>query len=113
MYGLPKDFDGSFLVGRTLGLLCFSQNQMSLHFDDDVTIAIESAFAYKTAQVIDVPVHESDLMELLGTAVASVQGDANGTLSLLFNNGQTLKLYDTTKQYESYTITYGGKVIIV
>jgi primase-polymerase (primpol)-like protein len=113
MYGLPKDFDGSFLVGRTLNLVCFSQNQMSFHFDDDITITVESAFSYKTAQVVDVPVQESNLMELLGSAVSVARGEADGTLSLLFNNGQTLKVYDTTKQYESYTITYGGKVIIV
>jgi hypothetical protein len=113
MYGLPKDFDGSFLVGRTLEMVCFNQNQVYLHFDSDITITIESAFSYKTEQVIDVPVQESNLMEMLGSTVSVAQGDANGTLSLLFNNGEALKVYDTTKQYESYTIAYGGKVIIV
>jgi hypothetical protein len=52
-------------------------------------------------------------MELLGASVSEVQGDAAGTLSLLFDNGQSLKVYDTTHQYESYSIAYGGKVIIV
>jgi hypothetical protein len=113
MYGLPKDFDGSFLVGRTLELVCFSQNQMSLHFSDDITITIESAFSYKIDQIVDVPVQQSNLMELLGSSVSVAQGDENGTLSLLFDNGATLKVFDTTKQYESYTISYGGKVIIV
>ena len=86
---------------------------MSLHFGDDIIITIESAFSYKTEQVVDVPAHESNLMELLGSVVSEVQGDANGTLSLLFSNGDTLRVYDTSKQYESYTISYGGKVIIV
>ena len=113
MYGLPKDFDGSFLVGRTLEMVCFNQNQVYLHFDANTTISIESAFSYKTEEVVDVPVQESNLMEILGSAVSIAQGDANGTLSLLFNNGDTLKVYDTTQQYESYTISYGHKVIIV
>jgi hypothetical protein len=113
MYGLPKNFDGSFLVGRTCELVCFSQNQVCLHFGDKITITIESAFSYKTIQVIDVPVHKSNLMELLGASVSGVQGDKDGTLSLFFDNGQTLKVYDTSKQFESYNIAYGDKVIIV
>ena len=113
MYGLPKDFDGSFLVGRTLEMVCFSQNQVYLHFDEDIIITIESAFSCNTEQVVDVPVQDSNLMRLVGSAVSVVQGDTNGTLSLLFDNGQTVKVYDTTKQYESYTISYGGKTIIV
>ncbi len=113
MYGLPKDFDASFLIGRTLEQVCFSQNQVSLHFDDNITLTIESAFAYKTQQVVNVPVHESNLMELLGASASMAHGAENGTLSLTFDNGQSLKVYDTTKLYESYTITYRGKVIIV
>ena len=113
MYGLPKDFNGSFLVERTLEMVCFNQNQVYLHFDTNITIAIEGAFSYKTDQVINVPVQNSNLMELLGSSVLVAQGDENGTLSLNFDNGQTLKVYDMTKQYESYTISYGDKVIIV
>ncbi len=113
MYGLPKDFDGSFLVGHVLELVCFSQNTMSLHFDGDITITIESAFSYNTDQVVDVPVQQSNLMELLGSSVSTAQGDENGTLSLVFHNRQTLKVYDTTKQYESFTINYEGNRIIV
>ncbi|QOJ00933.1 MAG: hypothetical protein HRU70_10670 [Phycisphaeraceae bacterium] len=113
MYGLPKDFDGSFLVGRSLEMVCFNQNQVYLHFDADITICIESAYSYKTEQVIDVPARESNLMDLLGSAISAAQGDANGTLSLRFNNGDALKVYDTTKQYESYRIKYGDNTIIV
>jgi hypothetical protein len=113
MYGLPKDFDGSFLVGRTLEMVCFNQTQVYLHFDEHVSIAIESAFSCGTEEVVDVPVKESHLMELLGSSVSVARGDENGTLGLLFDGGQVLKIYDTTKQYESYTITYGGKEIIV
>lgn len=108
MYGLPKDFDGSFLVGRTLEMVCFSQNQVYLHFDDDIIITVERALSYNTAQVVDVPVQDSSLMGLVGSAVSVVQGGTDGTLSLPFDNGQTVKVYDTSKQYESYSISYGA-----
>ena len=113
MYGLPKNFDGSFLKGRVLELVCFSQNNLTLHFGAKIKIRIESAFAYKTELVIDVPTNESNLMELLGASVLSAHGDENGTLTLLFTDRQTLKVYDTSKQYESYVITYEGTEIIV
>lgn len=52
-------------------------------------------------------------MELVGSSVSIANGDEDGTLTLRFNNGQGLKVYDTSKQYESYTIAYEGKEIIV
>ena len=113
MYGLPKDFDGSFLVGRTLETVCFAQFQVYLHFDANITIGIESAYSYRTDQVVDVPVQESNLMQLLGSTVSAARGDETGTLSLLFSNGDRLQVFDTTKQYESYTISYGDQVIVV
>jgi hypothetical protein len=113
MHGLPKDFDGTFFIGRTLEMVCFNENQVYLHFDAKLTITIESAFAYKDELLVKVPVHDSNLMELLGSSVLTWQGDKDGTLSLTFERGRTLKVYDTTKQYESYTISYEGKVIIV
>ena len=113
MYGLPKDFDGGFLVGRTLELVCFARYQMYLHFDEKVIITVESAFSYNASGVVDVPVGESNLMELVGAVVLAATGDDGGTLSLLFDNGQTVKVYDTSRQYESYTIAHGGKKITV
>ncbi|MHC4525129.1 MAG: DUF6188 family protein [Planctomycetota bacterium] len=113
MYGLPKDFDGTFLVGRTLEMVCFAQYQVFLHFDPEITITIESSFSYQSDQMISVPVKKSDLMNLLGISVKEVQGDKNGTLSLTFTNGEILKIYDNSEQYESYRIAYKGTEIIV
>jgi hypothetical protein len=113
MYGLPKDFNGSFLVGRILEMVCFAQYQVYLHFNERIIITIASAFSYKTDSVIEVPIQESNIMELLGLSVSAAMGDENSTLSIIFNNGKALKIYDTSKQYESYTIAYEGKEIIV
>lgn len=113
MYGLPKDFDGSFLVGRSLEMVCFAQYQIYLHFDENILITVASAFSYKDDFVVAVPVRESALMELVGSSVLAATGDEDGTLSLLFNNGQTLKVLDTSKHYESYTIAHGSNEIII
>jgi hypothetical protein len=113
MYGLPKEFDGLFLIGRIVEMVCFYQYQVSLNFGDKTIIAIGSAFSYNSTQVINVPVQQSNLMGLLGASVSKVQCEDNGTLCLQFNDGQTLKVYDTSKHYESYSIRHEGKEIIV
>ena len=119
MYKLPESFDGKFLVGRVFEQVCFNQNQIYLHFDSDVHIIIESSFSHqysefeKDYKVINVPVLESDIMQLLGSSILKVCGDKEGTLCLFFDNGHILRCYDNSTQYESYQIQHGKTLIIV
>lgn len=119
MYGLPENFDGSFLLGRTLEMICFNANQIYLHFDGQVTITIEGTFSHQRAQsgsntqVLSIPVSESDLRQLLEHKVSAISADKDGTLSLVFDDGQTLTCYDQLPNYESYQISQGDNVIIV
>src|SRR5262245_46744506 len=118
MYGLPPDFDIKIFVGRNLELICFNENQIALHFNDDLSIVIESAFSHQSessskTQVAEIPVLESDLMQLLGRTITEGSGDKNGTLTLKFDNGHILNVFDTSSQYESYQIKYRGNVMII
>lgn len=119
MYGLPSDFDVKFMVGRTLEQVCFNENQIALHFDDDLSIILESAFSHERSQsssdsgVVEVPVTCSDLMELLGFSIARSSGDKDGTLTLEFDNGHILRCFDNSREYESYKIEYRGNLIVV
>ena len=118
MYGLPQDFDGKFLIGRTLEQICFNANQISLQFDADVAITIESRYSYQDAApavstpTSSVPALQSNLMQLLGQTVERVEGTSDGTLSLLFTNGHRLRCFDDP-HYESYKIRNGARVVIV
>jgi len=118
MNGLPKNFDGSFLVGCALEMVCFNATQMYLHFSKGVTITVEGTFSYRktasqAAPAIKVPVKESDLMQLLEQSVSKVTGDQSGALTLSFSNGQIFKCFDSSKHYESYQIKIGDKVIVI
>jgi len=113
MYGLPKDFDGTFLVGRILEMVCFSQYQVYLHFDSEITITIESSISYQNDEIITIPFHNFNLIELIGKPISEVSSDDKGTLCLVFKKEKILKIYDTSKQYESYSIANKGKVIII
>lgn len=118
MYGLPEDFDGRFLVGRRVECVCFSENQVVLNFDSDVSIVVESSFSFRSGpnakeRMSDIPVAESNLMGLLGNKVFAITVVDRSTLCVSFENGGTFNCYDTSTQYESYTIRNGDLTIIV
>jgi hypothetical protein len=118
MHGLPVGFDAGFLVGCRLEQICFSENQISLHFSAGVGITIEGGYSYQrstlpaSAPTAFVPASQSNLMELLGHAISGVEGTSNGTLTLLFDNGHELRCFDNP-HYESYRIRDGAREIIV
>jgi len=118
MYGLPGDFDGEFLVGCVLAQICFTENQITLHFDANVAITIEGPYAYQDTPLVEdpstlrVPASSSNLMQLIGHRVSRVEVTREATLSLFFENSHVLKCFDTP-QYESYQIRHEARVIIV
>jgi hypothetical protein len=119
MYGLPPGFDTTRLVGCVLEQVSFSGNTVHLSFSNAVSITIESAFAHAVhgdlvhAPMTRIPVRESRLMELLGESIVSAQGSEEGTLSLIFTNGQALACVDDNPQYEAYRLKLGEEEIIV
>lgn len=119
MYGLPKDFDASFLVGLTLEMVCFNINQVYLHFSSHVLITIEGDFLYQasasdnTARTTRPPILETNLTKLLEHSVSRASGDKDGTLTMVFDNGHVLKCLDTSPNYEAYKIKHGDRTIIV
>ena len=118
MYGLPLDFDHLIFVGRTLQQISFSANTIGFEFDGDLSITLLSSFAHKRGDELlekgDVPVIEAKLMQLAEKVVTSCEVVDNGrTLVLHFENGRSLYCYDDSDQYESFTITYGGREVFV
>ena len=113
MYGLPEDFDGSFLIGRVLEVVSYSDNSLSLGFDNRVSITIESSFEYRSrpgggdVELQRVPVRSSSVMQLLGHSVESVDSDRDGTLGLQFSGGSVFRCFDDQSAYECYRIANG------
>ena len=57
MYGLPANFDASLFVGRTLQLICFSANQIYLHFDTELMLTMKDGFS--TGKELQINPHSS------------------------------------------------------
>lgn len=118
MYGLPKDISVTFFHERTLLQLCIGVHDLILNFDNEIRITVTSAVALvdstNTVQRSDdFRAVVTNLVRLLNQKVVSAQGDESGTLTLGFDNGQVLAIYDDSKEYESYTIKNGAQNIIV
>jgi hypothetical protein len=119
MYKLPTDFDGAFFLGKTLEFVTFSENTVSLIFNESVSITVESCLEHRGEPdlpppvIQKVPVSESRLMQLLGHSIRRATGDEKGTLEVVFDNGHVVRIYDDPPCYESYSIFNGEQRIIV
>ena len=123
MYGLPKDLDLSFFIGKTLNSVAFAVNVIHLNFDDGVSINLESSFQHLheldvanrqlgTIQSVYL-IQLSSLMQLAGKAVVAAAGKEDGKLKLTFDNGHVLYCRDDTEGYECYNFTDGQRLWIV
>jgi hypothetical protein len=94
--------------------------QIQLHFDERLTIAVESTFLYKesklseakTINLPDLPSVQCDLLQLLHHTIVSASGNDEGTLTLEFDNGHILQCLDQPG-YEAYQIMQGDDLIVV
>ena len=50
---------------------------------------------------------------MVGTSVATASVEPEGVLRLRWSNNEVVELLDSWKEYESYTIRYGDRVVIV
>jgi Family of unknown function (DUF6188) len=123
MYGLPKDIDVSFFVGKTLNVVSFAVNVVHLIFDDGISINIESSYRHQQKHEVEhhqlgtmqsvYMIEVSPIMQLAGHAVVAALGTKDGTLTLTFDHGQVLHCLDDMQGYECYNFTDGEKLWIV
>lgn len=119
MYDLPKGTTFEFLRDREVELLCFGAYALTLHFEGDIQLQIEASFTYVTAAQYTAPepsrfpLSESQLMRLLLQRVTRVAVRRNGTLTLGFGNGDTLKIDGNVGPYESYNVNHPDGLLVV
>jgi hypothetical protein len=118
MYGLPKDINLEFFNGKTLLQACFGAHDLILNFDGDVSLTVTSSVGCMTSdgsiqQYDDFRQAAPVVVALLNQTILFAEGDKAGALSLKFDGGGMLTIYDDSKEYESYTIKNGGQMIVV
>lgn len=118
MYGLRKDINLRFFEGRTLLQVCFGLHDLILNFDGDVSVTVTSSVGCVTSggsiqRCDDFRQVAPTLVALLNQSVRSAEGDEAGTLTIRFDGGGMLSIYDDSEEYESYTIKNGTRLIVV
>ena len=118
MFGLPRNVDLSFFVDRAVSQVCFGAHDLILNFSDELSVSVTSLIEFKDAKGEAVRSEDfrevaSALVSLIDRTVVSVNGEMDGTLDLIFDNGARLSIFDRYKQYESYVIKHRETLIVV
>jgi hypothetical protein len=118
MYGIPIDFPKDIFLGKTIEMISFSVNQVTVHFDADISISIESSFSLTssgeecTVQVF--PLKSSNLIRIIGQRVEDIKfEDSYKTVLIFLTEGDELRCYDDSTEYESLKINLPDREIII
>ncbi len=118
MYGVPTTLDLSFLLGSTLIRIHLTLHQIDFVFDPESTIVVWGHWQVFGPEGVEVD-HASSLPRLepyhfhwlIGQRVVDCQLSAPESISIRFENGSTLRLTDSSTQYESFTIDPVGLIV--
>ena len=124
MHGVPADLDLQRFVGTTLDSLTLCQYQASLGFEAydsnptnprvTVVVSVQGSWELRDSSGQLSARGEPDaggaahvLHHLLGCTVVATGIDPPSWFSLHFDNGQDLRIFDDSEQYESFSIQPG------
>ena len=120
MFGLDVDTDVSGLAGCRLESIDLTEHQVQLRLDsrNGITLSIESAFAIAPGggdrSMFDRPRDGAQaLADRLGVEVVEARVTQPGTLTLRWDDGSILEVFDSNEHYESYQIQLGERLIVV
>ncbi len=114
MHGVPENLDLSDFVGCVLGQICLDQYQVELHFYPDGSFFVEGKWELTDGdgKIVDRWEEHATrevyrLHRCLGSAVMDYSIDAPKSLCLNFDNGLNLRIFDSSKESESFNIQPG------
>jgi hypothetical protein len=120
VFGLDIDTDVSALSGCRLESIDLTEHQVQLRLDslNGIRLSIESAFAI-TPGGGDRSLYERPrdaaqaLADRLGVGVVDARVADPGTLTLRWDDGSVLEIFDSNAHCESYQIHLGERLIVV
>lgn len=118
MYRLPSDPKVDVIKRESLIQVCFGANDLFLNFSGDISFGIYSCIGIGTSHQNVVKHYvfsevSKELLQLLSAAVTDISWATDGTISITFEGGSVIELYDDSEQFESYTIKTPSGLIVV
>ena len=118
MYGLPAGESFSFFAHTVLRQVCLGAHQITAHFDGEIVVTIEGRVGVQMPGSAwrdypdDLRSAAADIGLLIDTAVAKATPEERA-LTLTFENGGVVKIYDSESHYESFQIAHNGKIYVI
>lgn len=118
MYGVPADLDLSFLHGAELVQVCLGLYGVQFHFHPVGSVHVQGDWELVDAAGgrIDHGHYRPErppyrLHRLLGRRVAGSEVSSPGWISLRFEGGEVLRIFDDSREHESFQIQPGDIVV--
>lgn len=101
------------MIGKGVEMLYFTQFAVHIHLQDRIGLMVEADFEHihgetHKSHLMTFPASESSLMRILESSVVSATVNASGDLSLVFSNGDHLKI-PKRPEFESYRFKVGSE----
>jgi hypothetical protein len=99
MYGLTVAFDAAMFIGLEIESITYAKNAIHLSLTDGFAITSMTGIRYRGTELGEpredrLPVSESSLMGMVGTAVAEAVRAASGGLVLTLRSGAIIEFED-------------------
>jgi hypothetical protein len=114
VYGVPEDLDLQFLQGAELIEVCMGLYQVHFIFYPEAHISVEGEWKLYAANGSELdrsrpsPRQEAfQLHRLLGQRVSASAVSSPNWIALRFEAGESLRISDSSKEYESFSIQRG------
>jgi hypothetical protein len=120
LYGVPEDLDLSAFRAATLDSIELGRYIFHLRFsmEPPAMISIEGDWELRDSagRLLDQQMEPQDrdayrIHVLLGCAVSDFEVDAPESFLLRFDSGHTLRIFDRSPQYESFSIQPGNIIV--
>lgn len=114
MYGVPENLDLTFLHGSELVQVCLGLYQVQFHFAPEGEISVEGKWELLAADDSEIdrsrpaPRNRAfELHRLLGRRITGSVLSPPNWFALRFDGGEVLRVFDSSEQYESFSIQPG------
>jgi hypothetical protein len=117
MYRLDPNTDLRFLLGRRLLQVAVARDELILRLDRHVEITLRGDAQLTTGSaptaVDNYPDSASAFCELLGRSISDYRIDGDGALHLRWHPSGELILFADSPDFESYSLTQGGRLVLI
>ncbi len=118
MFGVPSNLDLKHFTGVECTQVCLGLHQVQIHFAKAVSISIEGRWELcdSDGEILDQSknLKQQECMRLhviVGRTVVETRIAAPKSITIVFDNGLVLEVFDSSHEFESFQIQPGDIIV--